>query len=122
MTPQACASTITARFNRAVRNADVGGFYAFVDSDEFVRFLAGAGPKYRRGILGAYAAAREAVERRARVVRARPMGQGRVRWTPGMLAQLASAYSKGLSDEAVGRQLGISADAARLRRKRAHAH
>jgi len=77
-TPLSCASTITARFNKFVRNGDVDSFYAFVDSEEFVAYLAGAGAgaKYRRGVLRAYGKAREAVERRAtyRLARPKPMG------------------------------------------------
>ena len=119
MTPLSCASAITARFNKFVRNGDVEAFYAFVDSEEFVEYLAGAGRKYRQGILRAYGTARETVEARARVVKRKPMGQGKVSWAaPGMLDKLRTAYAKGLSDEKVGRLLGITTDAARLARKR----
>jgi hypothetical protein len=33
-TPLSCASTITARFNKFVRNGDVEAFRAFVDGEE----------------------------------------------------------------------------------------
>ena len=121
MTPASCASTITARLNKYVRNGDVDGFRAFVDGNEFIQYLAGAGPKFRRGILRAYGKAHEDVERRARyrLVQPRPMGEVRSDWkAPGMLDRLRAACAKTGDDEKVGRLLGITTGAARLARKR----
>jgi hypothetical protein len=121
MTPVSCASTITARLNKYVRNGDVDGFRAFVDGSEFIQYLVGAGPKYRRGILRAYGTAHTDVERRARyrLVQPRPIGEVRVDWkAPGMLDRLRAAYANTDDDEKVGRRLGITTGAARLARKR----
>jgi hypothetical protein len=118
MTPVSCASTITARFNKFVRHADIDGFQAFVDSDDFVKLLSGAGTTYRRGLLRAYGIALKAVERRARITTPKPIGQGKVSWTASMRDRLYAAYAMGLDDEKAGRLLGVTTDAARLARKR----
>jgi hypothetical protein len=90
--------SVTACFTRHARSGNVEGFRAFVDSPEFVQYLAASG-KYRRSILRAYGRALETVERRARVVKPKPIGQGQTSWrVPGRLEKLRAAYARGLNE------------------------
>ena len=118
MTPLHCANSISGRFRRCIRHADIDGFISFTNSNEFLQLLAGAGPRHRRGLLLSYARVLKRVEERARVVKPKGQGESKTRWSAGMRDKLSDACAKGLSDEAVGRLLGITAGAARLARKR----
>jgi hypothetical protein len=115
--PQAYANAVLGRFRSLTRRADITGFHAFADGDDYALLLLGAGARYRYGLQRAYFNTLEEIESRARVVKPKGLGESRVRWTPAALDKLRAAYAEGLDDAAVGRKLGVSTGSARLARK-----
>jgi hypothetical protein len=117
MTPQ----TSKGHFVSLTRNLrHIGRYGALVDlrqyvrNDAFVHSLLLLSPVQREAVLACYAGARKQCESRGPAPVDKNAPRARAKWTELMIARLRKAVQRlGPSDDLVGRELGISRDAAR---------
>ncbi len=115
MTPKGHYVSLTRNLKYIGRYGTLVTLRQYVRKDEFLQSLAQLSPMQRETVLSGYSEAKRRCEERSPSPCAtNGRQQARVRWNELMIARLRKAVQRlGPSSDLVGRELGISRDAAR---------
>ena len=115
MTPKGHYVSLTRNLKHIGRYGTLVTLRQYVRKDGFLQSLTQLSPMQRETVLSGYAEAKRRCEERSPAPRANNgRQQARVRWNELMIARLRKAVQRlGPADDLVGRELGISRDAAR---------